>query len=217
MKTLELNTNLLGIDSLNTYSGLLQTDNILHEDLIEQDYNEGYINFTPEQYFENFNHSKYMKELTKNLDSHLSNILLNNINEVLEQNVIESFSFTDFICPMYYNYSTDKFICELNVTDNIIDVLLEFIKVNESKFSLWLKANHSSYDGYISFVETGLTGFIDEIKSFDNVHIGVLFSFILQEFMSDELKDFFTYGVYEMELYYTEFMDLTEIENVENN
>lgn len=210
MKTLVLNTELLGLSNLNTYSGLLQSEYVLHESEIESDYNEGYISFTPEQYFENFSHSKYMEALTKKLDSNLSQLIVENINEVLKTKIIKSLKFNSFHCPKEYNFNTDIFICDVILYNKAIKIIKDFIYYNEGTFTVWLKENYSSYDGFISFVETDIDRFIEEITSFDNVHIGVFFQYILEQLQSDELKNFLDYGVFEMELYYSDFVDFSE-------
>lgn len=210
MKTLILNTELLGLSNLNTYSGLLQSEIILNESEIENDFIEGYISYTPEQYYQNFNHSKYMEALTKKLDSNLSSLIVENINEVLQTKVIKSLKFNSYNCPREYNFSNDVFICDVVMYNKAIKVIKDFIYFNQETFTIWLKENYSSYDGFISFIETDINRFMEEITNFDNVHIGVFFQYILEQFQSDEIKNFLDYGVFEMELYYWDFVDFSE-------
>ena len=64
-------------------------------------------------------------------------------------------SFNEMWSPKYYNYSTDQIYATLEVEndDEFIAKVLELMDANKERLSKIIKENHTSYDGFVSFME----------------------------------------------------------------
>ena len=84
--------------------------------------------------------------------------------------------------PKYYNYSTDKLVCNIEVNKN--KFLTELQKYNFEAWRQFLKNNFTSYDGFISFYPNDpneWTELITEKFENDNVIIETLLKFYLEQ------------------------------------
>lgn len=84
--------------------------------------------------------------------------------------------------PKYYNYSTDKLVCNIEVNKN--KFITELQKYNFEVWEQFLKDNFTSYDGFISFYPNDpneWTELIEEKFDTDNVIIEALLQFYLEQ------------------------------------
>ena len=93
-----------------------------------------------------------------------------------------SLEFIKVNSPKYYNYSTDKLVCDIKIDKNV------FIhELRKHKFDNWeqfLKDNFTSYDGFISFYPNTAIEWdelINENIEDDNVIIETLLQFYLEQ------------------------------------
>ena len=108
---------------------------------------------------------------------------------------IISLDFIKIDSPTYYNYSTDKLVCNIKVNKN--KFLTELQKYDFNNWVQFLKDNFTSYDGFISFYPNDpneWTELIAEKFDTDNIIIETLLQFYLEQ--SEEfikVKDEFLY------------------------
>lgn len=84
--------------------------------------------------------------------------------------------------PKYYNYSTDKLVCNIEVNKN--KFLTELQKYSFDVWKKFLKDNFTSYDGFISFYPNDpneWTELIQQNFDTDNVIIETLLQFYLEQ------------------------------------
>lgn len=84
--------------------------------------------------------------------------------------------------PKYYNYSTDKLVCNIEVNKN--KFLTELQKYSFDVWKKFLKDNFTSYDGFISFYPNDpneWTELIAEKFDTDNIIIETLLQFYLEQ------------------------------------
>lgn len=84
--------------------------------------------------------------------------------------------------PKYYNYSTDKLVCNIEVNKN--KFLTKLQKYNFEAWRQFLKNNFTSYDGFISFYPNDpneWTELIAEKFDTDNIIIETLLQFYLEQ------------------------------------
>ena len=82
----------------------------------------------------------------------------------------------------YYNYSTDKLVCNIEIDKGIF--VHELRKYNFDNWEQFLKDNFTSYDGFISFYPNNpseWTELINEKIEDDNVIIETLLKFYLEQ------------------------------------
>lgn len=84
--------------------------------------------------------------------------------------------------PKYYNYSTDKLVCNIEVNKN--KFITELQKYSFEAWKQFLKDNFTSYDGFISFYSNDPNEWaelITEKFEYDNVIIETLLQFYLEQ------------------------------------
>lgn len=196
-----LNTNLFPIISVGMYESFLSPDNLFHSSQIDNDKEEGYINFDSEYFDDNFNNDLYVKAVQSCADSFLSGIHeANGIEIEIKTGQIYS--------PRYYNFATDQI--DLEVKFNKTKVL-KFAKDHQVELDDFLREHFSSYDGFHSHTANNYQDWLEDFKDNNVQSIGAVLTFIF----IDEL-DYFRDGFYEYcysNLYYTEFVDTTSIDS----
>jgi len=128
---------------------------------------------------------------------------------------INSLNFVSVDSPKYYNYSTDKLVCNIDFNRNTFkSTVLEFIKENYSDFETFVKDNYSSYDGFISFYSNDaavwLNDYIKKITTDNCIFEGFLL-FILEhsiQFDNEYINDKILCNIHE----HLHFTELTENE-----
>lgn len=101
---------------------------------------------------------------------------------------IISLDFVKVDSPKYYNYSTDKLVCNIIVNKN--KFLTELQKCDFEVWEQFLNDNFTSYDGFISFYPNDpneWTELIAEKFDTDNVIIETLLQFYLEQ--SEEFEE----------------------------
>ena len=93
-----------------------------------------------------------------------------------------SLEFIKVDSPKYYNYSTDKLVCDIKINKDVF--IHELRKHNFDNLEQFLKDNFTSYDGFISFYpDTAIEWYnliMEDIEN-DNVIIETLLKFYLEQ------------------------------------
>lgn len=153
--------------SLGTYDG--QTccvDNFIDDYGITEDFDEGCIDYLPEEYWEAFDNSKYMDELQRLANDFIQEEIA---PSVLALDIgIKSIKGVGTWSPKEYNFATDELILEIEVEDDFQETVIELIRNLEgeelSSYEKYLKRHCTSYDGFSSFVSNEIPDIIDEIQ-----------------------------------------------------
>ena len=93
-----------------------------------------------------------------------------------------SLEFIKVDSPKYYNYSTDKLVCDIKIDKNVF--VHELRKYDLDIWEQFLKNNFTSYDGFISFYPNTAIEYdelINENIEDDNVIIETLLKFYLEQ------------------------------------
>ena len=93
-----------------------------------------------------------------------------------------SLEFIKVDSPKYYNYSTDKLVCNIEINKDVF--VHELRKYNFDSWEQFLKDNFTSYDGFISFYPNTTMEWdelINEEIEDDNVIIETLLQFYLEQ------------------------------------
>lgn len=175
MKTVQLEINFPLFEGFyNSYLDLSEN--------IEVGEDESY-SMTEEQ-FDNIDWNK----TNENVSKFYLNYFKDELSDFFKSIGILSLEFIKVDSPKYYNYSTDKLVCNIEVNKN--KFLTELQKYNFEAWRQFLKNNFTSYDGFISFYPNDPNEWaelITEKFEDDNVIIETLLQFYLEQ--NEEFED----------------------------
>lgn len=66
--------------------------------------------------------------------------------------IVESVVFTEIVSPKYYNFSTDRLFADVELRDDWMDAVREFMVENADWLRERIKDDWTSYDGFMSFM-----------------------------------------------------------------
>jgi hypothetical protein len=202
MKTLNLSTNLIGLDGVFcTYWGSGKSEYVLNEDNLDSDFEEGY-GVPSDYYFGNFNDSKYMEDWNKCVLSYVEDVVLESLRDI-GQNVV--FTARGYWSPREYNFSHDVSNFDIEAED--FNKLVKYCE-NHKNFPKYLKENFSSYDGFTSFTANNLSEWKEDIESDSTTAYGAAISFIINEVYQGNIKNE-SYSVFD-DMYISEYIKYTE-------
>ena len=118
----------------------------------------------------------------ENVSKFYLNYFKDELSDFLSQLEVLSLEFIKVDSPKYYNYSTDKLVCNIKVNKN--KFLTELQKYNFEVWKQCLKDNFTSYDGFISFYPNDPNEWdelINEEIWNDNIIIETLLKFYLEQ------------------------------------
>ena len=88
--------------------------------------------------------------------------------------------------PKYYNFRTDRIYVDINFS--AIKKLRTLMQKWEKEMRKTIKENHTSYDGFISFMSNDFDEWIFEYLKYDNEHFGLYLSYALCYLLRLELQ-----------------------------
>ena len=130
---------------------------------------------------EQFNEIDWNKT-NENVSKFYLNFIKDELKDFFNEIGIINLDFVKIDSPKYYNYSTDKLVCNIEVNKN--KFLTELQKYNFEAWRQFLKNNFTSYDGFISFYPNDPNEWaelITEKFEDDNVIIETLLQFYLEQ------------------------------------
>lgn len=135
------------------------------------------IDNTIEFIFQNDQGEILNKDCLEYAQTHLENYALicrdyaqNYVDYFKDHFETESLEFVELTSPTYYNYTTDRIFCSINLAE-LGDI---FIKMDKSILYKVLKDNFTSYNGFISHYSNKLTDWPENFKDWDHNQIGAL-------------------------------------------
>lgn len=99
---------------------------------------------------------------------------------------IKKLTFKGIASPKYYNFETDRLICDVEYDRT---ALIDYcFSKHRKEFDEYLKENFTSYDGFISFVPNNVAEFWQDRD--DSKNIDVMIEFVLLDYLdADEYRD----------------------------
>ena len=195
-----LNTNLFPIISVGMYNSFLAPESIFNSQQINEDKEEGHINYDSEYFDDNFQNDLYEKAIQDRADYFLTGRH--------EANGIEiEIKTGEIYSPSAYNFATDQLDLEVTFNKTLVK---QYAKNNQEEFDDFLREHFTSYDGFHSYTANNYEEWKEDFKNNTSQSIGAILTFIFL----DEL-DYFRDSFYEdcnSELYYWEFVDTTKVD-----
>lgn len=201
-KRLELTTELVSMSGyFCTYWGYGNSELLLHEDMIEEDFEEGVTNIHPDYYWMYFDNNKYMEVINERTHEFMDEIL----TDLLKGFGIDIEYFAEgYNSPQFYNFRGDRH--DFDIVADDFQPLLDYCLKHEG-FEKFLKDNYSSRDGFMSFTANNVDDLLKGIEENDMTAWGAVLSFIIK---GNYDRDWLVQGVVEClgrDLLYTEFVD----------
>ena len=109
-----------------------------------------------------FNYSEYKKDVCETYTKVWQDMLQEYIHEDIE------LEFTGISSPRYYNYETDKCEAIVKFTQEAKDAFMAKVQQHREKLTEWIKENHTSYDGFSSFLENDVNEWTEHRLFSDN-------------------------------------------------
>lgn len=188
-----LNTNLFPIISVGMYYSCISPENIFDSYYIDEDFENGFSEFTAEHFWDNFDFDKYKSKIQELAKDFLKYEIEDEKGNSITIEAGEIYS------PKYYNFDTDNI--ELNVDFDKYKLLI-FAQSEKENFNTFLKENYSSYDGFHSFTANNFKDWENEYLNDENTAVGALLTYI---FKDTDYQESFNLYVFENMDFYTEF------------
>ena len=192
----KLNTNLFPIISVAMYGTYLEPDSMFDNYMIESDKDDGYIHFTPEYFWDNFQNDKYVTEIEK-----LAHSFIN--GTIKENNVWVHIKGGEIYSPKYYNFSNDEMDLEVGFSRKKV---VDEINKDIPKFNSFLKERYSSRDGFNSHTSNNYIDWQEDFNNNEDTAIGAVLTYLFQETIEENRQSFIEY-VYNEHLDYRDFVD----------
>lgn len=84
---------------------------------------------------------------------------VNILNKYTKGDIISKIEFLSLDSPREYNFRTDRLVCNVEYDEQ---KLMHFLQREKEDFDVYLRANWSSYDGFISFVANSYDEFMEK-------------------------------------------------------
>ena len=118
----------------------------------------------------------------ENVSKFYLNYFKDELSDFFKSIGVLSLEFIKVDSPKYYNYSTDKLVCNIEIDKDVF--VHELRKYDFDNWEQFLKNNFTSYDGFISFYPNDpneWTELIAEKFEDDNIIIETLLKFYLEQ------------------------------------
>ena len=122
------------------------------------------------------------KKTNENVSKFYLNYFKDELSDFFKSIGVLSLEFIKVDSPKYYNYSTDKLVCNIEINKDVF--VHELRKYNLDNWEQFLKDNFTSYDGFISFYPNNpkeWTELIQQNFDIDNIIVETLLQFYLEQ------------------------------------
>ena len=211
MKTIELSTNLIGVDGFFcTYHGYGNSEYTLNEDMIKEDFETNETDIHPDYYWSYFDNNKYMLDWNSRVQDFIEENIIDIFKDVLGMNI--TYVSVGYHSPKYYNFSHD--VNNFNLEADNFKPLIKYCLENKEKFSEFLKEHYTSYDGFMSNTSNNINDWKEDIKNDDETAWGATVRFLLENEDSILSYDNLREGYVEVftDMFYTEYVDYSRLE-----
>jgi hypothetical protein len=173
---LEVSTGLLGIINICSYWGDFNTEFTIDDHSIRDDFDEGFINYTNNEFWEHFDYAAYNKHILQSAASFFDEQMVDVFKDL--EIGITGGKVVGIDSPKYYNHRGDHLNFDLEVSSDYKVLLLEKLKeADQEKLAKFLKDNYSSYDGFMSFTPNTIEGVVEgfEEDNIQSICAGIMF------------------------------------------
>lgn len=206
---LELTTELVSMSGLFcTYHGYASSEYILHEDMIEQDFEEGETDIHPDYYWMYFDNKKYLERINERVHEFMDEFLSDLLKDLFDIE-IEYFA-EGYNTPQFYNFRGDRH--DFDIVADTFQPVLDYCLQHED-FEEFLKDRYSSRDGFISFTSNNVEELMLDIKADQMTAWGAVFSFVISKEVDRDSLVSQVIEVLGQDLFYTEFVDYKPLED----
>lgn len=98
-------------------------------------------------------------------------------DKVKDKGIIKSMEFKELDCPREYNFRTDRLVINMEFDENKLTKYC--FEDKRGSFEKYLRETFTSHSGFISFVNSNINEFENEVK--DDLHWNVMVEFYLLE------------------------------------
>jgi len=109
--------------------------------------------------------------------------------------------------PKYYNFSNDKIVANIGISESDISELCNYILENADKFESFLKDHFTSRSGFISFYSNKFEDWNEITKSFTHFEDNVYFEYSLLFYIQNEVGSIEDSFIYELEDHLFEYVN----------
>ena len=168
-----------------TYDGQpMDTDRIFDSYNIDQDFEEGYIKFNSEQFFDHFSFKKFKTKMMEVAQEIINDEVLPNLKD-LKLGII-GLKVSGLNSPKYYNFSTDQLDLDLKVTEGFYERLVKRVaKCDQVALAKFLKDNFTSYDGFMSWTANNIEEMTEEIAKGRIQEVSAFLTFLVLDRFED--------------------------------
>lgn len=216
MERIKLNSTIIGLGLFSTYGGYGDTEWTLGESSIKDDFGEGYTDISNNYYYRYFDNKKYMEVWNERVFTYIEHTLFKEIfsDMDLKFNMLN----LGYWSPSEYNFDMDCCDFELELDWNLFHQrILAYTNNNKEEFEVYLKDNYTSYDGFMSFTANNYEAWLEDFNNKRVQEIAAVLSFIInKEYTQEQIQEDAIYDVFN-ELYYSEFIDYTELDKFLEN
>jgi hypothetical protein len=159
MKTIKSTNELMPFISIGMYNGqACDADRYFDSYTINGDQQEGYIKYNAEQFWDNWDYSKYKEEVQKRASDFLESEVFGRVMELIPD--IKKMEVVGIWSPREYNFATDKLHIDLKVKNGLYKNLVKMIDTlppeKTEKLAKYLKDNFTSHDGFLSYTDNNI-------------------------------------------------------------
>ena len=97
--------------------------------------------------------------------------------------------FVEVVSPRFYNYETDSCRVNIRLTQSAEDAIIDKIEKHRNQLTKWIKENHTSYDGFSSYLSNDIdqwpSRLFDDDEKFQPAYLFCMLYYIVKaEFMA---------------------------------
>lgn len=116
------------------------------------------------------------KEYEQEVAEEYARLYVEKLNDVLELDISQEEQ-AEVVSPKEYNFSTDRIFVDIEFHD--LDKVKALMLENKDEMSRLIKKNHTSYDGFWSFMSNQFDEWIDKHLDYEDGDFGLYLSYAL--------------------------------------
>lgn len=185
-----------------TYHGYGDPEITLKTELINEDKEDGYIDYSEDDFWDHFDNDTYMKDLSENVINTVEDIINDLFCYYLKIETPAMYLY-GYHSPREYNFSTDDY--HFTFKSNYLGYLIRLCLNSENRenFQKFLGDNFTSRDGFISFVPNNIEDFTKEYLDGAPTAVGTVLRFLIFEYYDTD--DIVTLFFDNLEMYYSDY------------
>ena len=157
------------------YDSIWSPDDDIYYECAEENLEED-VDFT-------FDYKQYQNDICKAYTEVWESWMREFISDDIELEFVEVHS------PRFYNYETDSCRVNIRLTQSAEDAIIDKIEKHRNQLTKWIKENHTSYDGFSSYLSNDIdqwpSRLFDDDEKFQPAYLFCMLYYIVKaEFMA---------------------------------